>query len=190
MSSGVWVLVVVVLAAITVVVLILRSKAVRDYFEASSSVTSGSTQSDQRLTHETARPLVAAGTADVHAFSGRVKRELLSPGPDPHDLGSGGSRVEVRGVSHWIEKSEMPGPNVTYFVLVREPKNKHDRNAIAVYCGTRKVGYLSAKRAEVYGPLLDACDISRVRVTREEGNGLYLRLPSLSIVRKLAPGNR
>ena len=39
-------------------------------------------------------------------------------------------------------------------VLVPEPWNRHDRNAIAVVVGGHQVGYLAREEAETYGPLL------------------------------------
>lgn len=39
--------------------------------------------------------------------------------------------------------------------LRREPKNPHDRNAIAVLHNGRKIGYVSADRAVDYAPLID-----------------------------------
>lgn len=219
-------LVIVLGVALTVVVLIARSKLVRDYFEASSNVSSSSPRSSKRSLTAAERRRVAAeivaatdaggshwveGVAvaeshgvsvfDVHdevmaildardeadeAAAFQVTRELLGAGPEPRDFGDGGARVSVRGVSHWIERHELAELESDFFVLVREPSNRHDRNAIAVFGGDRKVGYVSAKRAEVYAPLLDAAGVTRVRVARAEGDGLCVRLPSLSVVRRFA----
>lgn len=41
------------------------------------------------------------------------------------------------------------------YPLVREPENKHDSNAVAVYGRGRKVGYLSTAKAAGVGPELD-----------------------------------
>lgn len=40
-------------------------------------------------------------------------------------------------------------------MLVREPCNEHDRNAVAVMCGQRRVGYVSSSRAVVLAPYMD-----------------------------------
>lgn len=40
-------------------------------------------------------------------------------------------------------------------MLVREPRNEHDRNAVAVMSGQRRVGYVSASRAEALAPYMD-----------------------------------
>ena len=59
--------------------------------------------------------------------------------------------------------------------LVREPRNKYDVNAIAVYLDGTKVGHIPAPQAKILAPMLDAgrkvLDISRRGVT-----GLVLTL--------------
>lgn len=40
-------------------------------------------------------------------------------------------------------------------MLVREPRNEHDRNAVAVMSGQRRVGYVSSSRAVVLAPYMD-----------------------------------
>ena len=53
--------------------------------------------------------------------------------------------------------------------LVREPDNKYDKNAIAVYLDDTKVGHIPAPQAKFLAPLLDAgaqvLDIKRRGVT-------------------------
>jgi hypothetical protein len=41
------------------------------------------------------------------------------------------------------------------FRLTREPTNPHDPNAVAVYCGTEHIGYISAKIARRYGEAVE-----------------------------------
>ena len=59
--------------------------------------------------------------------------------------------------------------------LVREPDNKYDKNAIAVYLDDTKVGHIPAPQAKILAPMLDAgrkvLDIKRRGVT-----GLVLTL--------------
>ncbi len=45
---------------------------------------------------------------------------------------------------------------VESFTLIREPDNKHDRNAIAVYVDDMKCGHIPAPQAKFLAPLLDA----------------------------------
>ena len=44
--------------------------------------------------------------------------------------------VKVRGTSHYAAAAQI-GP----CDLVREPDNQYDKNAIAIYCGGKKIGY-------------------------------------------------
>lgn len=41
-------------------------------------------------------------------------------------------------------------------MLIREPDNKFDKNAVAVWCGERKIGYLPAKQNSVIAMAMDA----------------------------------
>src|SRR5699024_6134859 len=57
------------------------------------------------------------------------------------------------------------------------PDNKHDENAIAVYGGKRKFGYLAASAAKQYAPLLDQIGSSfivRRNYRHYTGDSFYL----------------
>ncbi|WP_166784722.1 HIRAN domain-containing protein [Cryobacterium sp. TMT2-14] len=41
------------------------------------------------------------------------------------------------------------------YLLIREPRNKHDPNAVAVYGKGRRVGYVSRTKAAMLAPILD-----------------------------------
>ena len=56
--------------------------------------------------------------------------------------------------------------------LIREPDNKHDRNAIAIFYDDKQIGYLSADIANKYAPKLDAGLIS-MEVHVDEVTGGY-----------------
>ena len=43
----------------------------------------------------------------------------------------------------------------TVLQVKREPKNKHDPNACAVYCRRKRIGYIPRQSAAVLAPLLD-----------------------------------
>lgn len=63
-------------------------------------------------------------------------------------------RLRVVGASHHLKDNEPI--EAWTFQLVREPNNRHDKNAIAVLLvDGRKIGYVSTKQAEIYTPLLD-----------------------------------
>ena len=58
--------------------------------------------------------------------------------------------------------------------LIREPNNRYDSNAVAVYAGDEQVGYLFREEASEIGPLLDAgyiVDAAIFEINRDkEGN--------------------
>lgn len=106
------------------------------------------------------------------------------------DLRENAKRLyRVFGSRYWIELDEIRKCPATIFFLHREPDNQHDKNAIAVYGGTRKFGYLAATAAAKYAPLLDRMG-SHFIVRRDyegyTGDGFYL--PSLPVLRKLVEG--
>lgn len=98
-----------------------------------------------------------------------------------------GISCRVAGISHWVDAASLQLFNGTVFYLRREPDNEFDQNAIAVYAGTRKIGFVPAARAEKYAPLLDEIGTEFV-VTREvdyyAGDRYFL--PRIPALRKLA----
>lgn len=87
---------------------------------------------------------------------------------------AGGAHVAVVGESHYqpaITKTaalsppddEEPDRRAFQAVLVREPANKYDPNAIGVYSSVGKVGHLSRDAALEYGPVFD-------EIARQGGN--------------------
>lgn len=99
---------------------------------------------------------------------------------------SDGIKSQIAGTSYWVESTDLRRFNGTVFYLRREPSNRHDPNAIAVYGGTRKVGYVSASQAEKYAPLLDQLGTEFV-VTRDSDfyAGDEFFLPRIPALRKL-----
>jgi hypothetical protein len=78
----------------------------------------------------------------------------------------GGARVGVVGESNYqAALAALAGPKRSggveleiRAVLVREPENPYDRNAVAIYAsGGGKVGYLSREDAVAYSGLLEVC---------------------------------
>lgn len=83
---------------------------------------------------------------------------------------AGGAHVAVVGESHYqdvIAKTaalsptddEEPDRRAFQAVLVREPGNEYDPNAIGVYSSFGRLGYLSREAAIEYGPVFE--EISR-----------------------------
>lgn len=94
-------------------------------------------------------------------------------------------RVRVVGTSNYVAGQF----EVWTWVLRREPRNRHDKNAIAVHFldGT-KAGFVSAKQASTLAPLLDQTGFDRFVVTGVGSEGttssrLWADIPSLPALR-------
>ncbi len=59
------------------------------------------------------------------------------------------------------------------FALIREPDNKYDKNAIAVYVDDTKCGHIPAPQAKFLAPLLDA-GAKILSIKRHKVTGLIL----------------
>ena len=86
--------------------------------------------------------------------------------------------VQVVGL-HFNVKSQEVEDGISrhvgrYMALKREPNNPYDKNAIAIYLRTDKVGYIKAVHAEILAPLLD--DGIRARFKVEKIKGVRYRL--------------
>ncbi|MCR2785064.1 MULTISPECIES: HIRAN domain-containing protein [unclassified Microbacterium] len=64
-------------------------------------------------------------------------------------------RARVEGTHYLAHDRERSHDGDRMYVLRREPRNKRDMSAIAVYARGRAVGYVSATRAAAIAPLLD-----------------------------------
>jgi hypothetical protein len=98
----------------------------------------------------------------------------------------GGARLRIVGTAHWVPNSKRMTVGGDAYVLVREPKNQHDENAVAVYDATRKVGYLSRAKAAAYAPQFDRIGAPGYRVAGEppeDSVRLWVVLPPITKVR-------
>ena len=65
----------------------------------------------------------------------------------------------------------------TSALLVREPKNRHDRNAVGVWVKRMQVGYLSAYQAARFARAIDAAGgKATVAFTSQQGRG-HVEIP-------------
>lgn len=90
----------------------------------------------------------------------------------------------IVGAGYWVEPDTIRQYPLSIFFLHREPDNEHDKNAIGVYGGDRKFGYLSASAAANYAPLLDQIGshfIVRRNYEHYTGNSFYL--PYIPVLR-------
>ncbi|MGO4230418.1 HIRAN domain-containing protein [Arthrobacter sp. YAF34] len=74
------------------------------------------------------------------------------------------NRFRIVGSGFWVTDSGRYKHGGSDYVLVREPKNKWDANAVAVYGKGRKVGYLSEAKAAALAPIFDQLPFDAYRV--------------------------
>lgn len=103
------------------------------------------------------------------------------------------TRMKVKGIAYWASDSERARYGGQEYLLVREPDNEHDAHAIAVYGGGRKLGYVSASRAALLAPLLDALPGDAFRVGGAAVPGgtttrLWVDLPRVPALRAYVRG--
>lgn len=94
--------------------------------------------------------------------------------------------MRVVGVGHYLEGAERDQWRSQRVVLVAEPSNPVDANAVTVaLLGGRKVGYLSAGTAKLYQPLL--LELGPISVpSRADGRKLWIDVPRVPALRKLS----
>ena len=117
---------------------------------------------------EPAGPVVTTEPqGDVEPKTAGVKRVVLDEaGLSILDLrGLPSSRLRIVGSGFWVTDSGRYKHGGSEYLLVREPKNKWDANAVAVYGKGRKVGHLSEAKAAALAPILDQLSFDAYRVT-------------------------
>ncbi|SCZ51477.1 HIRAN domain-containing protein [Arthrobacter sp. UNCCL28] len=96
-------------------------------------------------------------------------------------------RTRVVGLSYWIPDSARGSYAVNEYLLVREPENEWDVNAVAVYGKGRKIGHLSAAKAAALAPIFDALDYDAFKVggasVSQNSSSLWVDLPALPALR-------
>lgn len=102
-------------------------------------------------------------------------------------------RARIKGVGHWITDKERDTFGGTHYLLVREPTNEHDANAIAIYGRGRKVGYVSSAKASALASILDSLPFDAFRVagasTIEHSTRLWADIPRIPALRAFAKGH-
>jgi hypothetical protein len=74
------------------------------------------------------------------------------------------SRFRIVGSAFWVTDSGRYKHGGSDYLLVREPKNKWDANAVAVYGKGREVGHLTEAKAAAFAPILDEPAFDAYRV--------------------------
>ncbi len=113
----------------------------------------------------------------------QVDAEANVPSRDSYtfDTAIVGARF-YKGASALLEETALAGDEVV-ILLVREPYNEYDKNAIAVYIdegllrsrSEKKVGHIPAGQAKILAPRLDS-GTKVLSVKRRGGTGLILTL--------------
>lgn len=100
------------------------------------------------------------------------------------------SRFRIVGSAYWVTDIGRHKHGSDAYLLVREPRNRWDTNAIAVYGMERKVGYLTEAKAAALAPILDGLpyDAFRVGGAAPSGNSItmWVDIPALPKLRKFA----
>lgn len=98
-------------------------------------------------------------------------------------------RMRVKGVAYYVTDAERKTFGALEYLLVREPENEHDANAIAVYGHARKVGHVAASRAAMIAPLLDRLTADAFKVTgtptQPHSSSLWIDVPKVTGLRNL-----
>lgn len=102
-------------------------------------------------------------------------------------------RMRVKGSAHYVETTRRRSFLDTEYLLVREPGNKFDTNAIAVHGrGGRKIGHVSATRAAIMAPILDQIGADGYSVAGTAGSATsivaWVDLPKADALRAFAKG--
>jgi hypothetical protein len=103
-------------------------------------------------------------------------------------------RMRIKGTYAWISENQRSTYGGTEYLLVREPENTHDERAVAIYGKGRKVGYLSASKAEGIAYLLDHMPADAFLVsgatTTADSSQLWVDVPSAPALRVFAKAHQ
>lgn len=144
-----------------------------------------------------ARAARAAEQDESHADSSthtrsRVREVHLDDQLPTIDLRSlPAARFRIVGTAYWLRDSERARYGGQRYILVREPENEHDANAVAVFGKGRKVGHLSAAKAAALASELDRLGAAGFVVggasVSSQGSRLWVDIPRLPALRSFRP---
>lgn len=105
-------------------------------------------------------------------------RQQCSTLPDTPPTGDD-VEIIVVGTEYYKGAASMTEGKLCSLTLRREPRNRHDPNAIAVFNGVRKVGYLSQFQAKRYKDLVDSSGGFYSVVGKKSKTNVYVLLPRI-----------
>ena len=65
------------------------------------------------------------------------------------------TQYRIVGSAYSVTQAGLYAHGADQYLLIREPRNKHDLNAVAVYGKGRRVGYATRTKAAMLAPILD-----------------------------------
>jgi hypothetical protein len=97
------------------------------------------------------------------------------------------TRTRIVGSAYWVTDVGRAKHGGDEYLLVREPGNKWDANAVAVYGKGRKVGHLSEAKAAALSPIFDLLEFDGFKVAGESVSAnsvrMWVDLPSVPALR-------
>lgn len=124
--------------------------------------------SEESARQESARRAEDARTAEAERNALRRAREpqrsrRVEPVEfDPERIislkGIESTRLRIRGQSYALSHDDRYEYSGTEYLLVRDPGNRHDANAVKVFFAGRPIGFISATKAAAMSPLLARLD--------------------------------
>jgi len=157
---------------------------------ADGSVTRKQVESDGSTFDEWVQSMEARSTSRTRAP--RVKKDtIVEAQMSIIDLRSlDYVRTRIKGTANYLNDGDRAVYGGTEYVLVREPKNPNDADAVAIYGNERKVGYVSAAKAASMSSVLDGISADAFRVSGtsviDHSIVLWVDLPRISALRVFA----
>lgn len=102
-------------------------------------------------------------------------------------------RMRIKGVANYVGFDERAQVGATQYRLIREPGNLHDTNAVVVAAlDGRKIGYVSAARAQMIASCLDEMGAGSYLVggasVSDTSSRLWVDVPKAEALRRFAKG--
>ena len=148
------------------------------------------------LAAQTPAPLPAtdpAGTQSADSYTNEDVETVTLPSGDFSVLDLTelqAVRARIVGSGFWVTTRERAVYGGMEYLLVREPKNRHDENAVAIYGKGRKVGYVTTSKAAAMSALLDTMGYDRYLIggagVDPNSSRLWADLPSIPALRQFA----
>lgn len=101
------------------------------------------------------------------------------------------TKYGIAGCVHSVTQAGMFKHGSDEYLLIREPRNKHDSNAVAVFGKGRRVGYARRAKAEMLAPILDPLPYDAFLVAgtgMDAEKQMTVSIPAAAALQKLVKG--